>query len=110
MKGRMVPNYEAYNRARIDERSCRGRRKKKEMKAYRTWDEKAFDPCATIVFAKNIKEAKKIATATDTCEDANFIDIGVRRLGVAMIHHLNAKSVWRRSIALGLKRKAKMND
>ena len=49
------------------------------MKAYRTWDEKALDPCATIVFAKNIKEAKKIAMATDTCEEANFIDIRVKR-------------------------------
>ena len=27
------------------------------MKAYRAWDEKALDPCATIVFAENIKEA-----------------------------------------------------
>ena len=50
------------------------------MKAYRTWDEKAFDPCETIVFAENIKEAKKIAMATDTCEEANFIDIRVQRL------------------------------
>ena len=50
------------------------------MKAYRTWDEKALDPCATIVFAENIKEAKKIAMATDTCEEANFIDIRVKRL------------------------------
>lgn len=50
------------------------------MKAYRAWDEKAFDPCATIVFAENIKEAKKIAMATDTCEEANFIDIRVQRL------------------------------
>ena len=31
------------------------------MKAYRAWDEKAFDPCATIVFAENTREAKKIA-------------------------------------------------
>lgn len=36
------------------------------MKAYRVWDEKALDPCATIVFAENIKEAKKIAMATDS--------------------------------------------
>lgn len=49
------------------------------MKAYKAWDEKAFDPCATIVFAENIKEAKKIAMATDTCEEANFIDIRVKR-------------------------------
>lgn len=49
------------------------------MKAYKAWDEKAFDPCATIVFAENTREAKKIAMATDTCEEANFIDIRVKR-------------------------------
>lgn len=49
------------------------------MKAYSAWDEKAFDPCSTIIFAENIKEAKKIAMATDTCEDARFIDIRVKR-------------------------------
>ena len=49
------------------------------MKAYKAWDEKAFDPCSTIIFAENIKEAKKIAMATDTCEEANFIDIRVKR-------------------------------
>ena len=49
------------------------------MKAYRAWDEKASDPCSTIVFAENIKEAKKIAMATDTCEETRFIDIRVKR-------------------------------
>lgn len=49
------------------------------MKAYKAWDEKASDPCSTIVFAENIKEAKRIAMATDTCEEANFIDIRVKR-------------------------------
>lgn len=49
------------------------------MKAYRAWDEKASDPCSTIVFAENIKEAKRIAVETDTCEEANFIDIRVKR-------------------------------
>ena len=49
------------------------------MKAYKAWDERAFDPCSTIVFAESIKEAKKIAMATDTCEEANFIDIRVKR-------------------------------
>ena len=29
------------------------------MKAYKAWDEKAFDPCSTIIFAESIKEAKK---------------------------------------------------
>ena len=50
------------------------------MKAYKAWNEKSFDPCATIVFAKNTGDAKKIAMATDTCEEANFIDIRVKRL------------------------------
>lgn len=50
------------------------------MKAYRVWDEKASDPCTTIVFAENTREAKKIAMATDTCEESNFIDIRVKRL------------------------------
>ena len=50
------------------------------MKACKAWDEKSFDPCATIVFAENTREAKKIAMATDTCEEANFIDIRVKRL------------------------------
>ena len=31
------------------------------MKAYKAWDEKASDPCSTIVFAENIREAKKVA-------------------------------------------------
>ena len=50
------------------------------MKAYKAWDEKSFDPCATIIFAENTGKAKKIAMATDTCEEANFIDIRVKRL------------------------------
>lgn len=49
------------------------------MKAYKAWDEKASDPCSTIVFAENIREAKKVAVATDVCEDAKFIDIRVKR-------------------------------
>ena len=53
------------------------------MKAYKVWDEKALDPCTTIVFAENTREAKKIAMATDTCEEANFIDIRVKRCNEA---------------------------
>lgn len=49
------------------------------MKAYKVWDEKASDPCLTIVFAENIREAKKIAMGTDVCEDTKFIDIRVKR-------------------------------
>lgn len=32
-------------------------KKEKKMKAYRTWDEKAFDPCATIVFCGKYKRS-----------------------------------------------------
>ena len=49
------------------------------MKAYKAWDEKASDLCSTIVFAENIREAKKVAMTTDVCEDAKFIDIRVKR-------------------------------
>ena len=50
------------------------------MKAYMAFDEKAVEHCGTIVFAENGREAKKIAMATDACEDAKFIDIRVKRL------------------------------
>ena len=49
------------------------------MKAYKAWNEKSDEYGSTIVFAENIREAKKIAMATDACEDANFIDIRVKR-------------------------------
>ena len=63
------------------------------MKAYKVWDEKAFDPCSTIVFAENIKEAKKIAMATDTCEEANFIDIRVKRCKEADCLYKGSKEI-----------------
>lgn len=50
------------------------------MKAYMAWDEKSFEQCETIVFAENARDAKKIAMATDVCEDAEFINIRVKRL------------------------------
>ena len=49
------------------------------MKAYRAWDAGAYEHGSTIVFAENRREAKKIAMATDTCEEARFIDIRVKR-------------------------------
>ena len=49
------------------------------MKAYKAWDEKEYDSGSTIVFAENIREAKKIAMSTDACSEAEFIDIRVKR-------------------------------
>lgn len=49
------------------------------MKAYKAWDKKSDEYVSTIVFAENIREAKKIAMTTDTCEETNFIDIRVKR-------------------------------
>lgn len=49
------------------------------MKAYKAWDKKSDEYVCTIVFAENIREAKKIAMATDVCDEANFIDIRVKR-------------------------------
>lgn len=53
------------------------------MKAYRAWDEKSDEYGSTIVFAENIREAKKIAMATDAFEEARFIDIRVKRFKAA---------------------------
>lgn len=50
------------------------------MKAYKAWDEKVYDSGSTIVFAENIREAKKIAMSTDACSEADFIDIRVKRI------------------------------
>jgi hypothetical protein len=50
------------------------------MKAYKAWDEKEYDSGSTIVFAENIREAKKIAMSTDACSEAEFIDIRVKRI------------------------------
>lgn len=50
------------------------------MKAYKAWDEKGYDSGSTIVFAENIREAKKIAMSTDACSEANFIDIRVKQV------------------------------
>lgn len=49
-----------------------------KLKAYRAWDE---SEClfTTVVFAKSRGEAKSLAMRTDACEDAEFINIRVRR-------------------------------
>ena len=51
-----------------------------EFKAYRVEDSKSDECCSTIVFAKSASEAKTIALATDTCSEAQYIDIRVKRL------------------------------
>jgi len=54
------------------------RTRRRKMKAYKAWDEFG-DGYSTIVFAENIKEAKKIALSTDACEDADFVNVRVKR-------------------------------
>ena len=49
------------------------------MKAYKVFDAKCDECGSTIVFAENIKEAKKIARSTEVCEDSEYIDIRVKR-------------------------------
>lgn len=49
------------------------------MKAYKVWDKISVEPCSTVVFAENCKEAKKLALSTDVCEDADYINIRVQR-------------------------------
>ena len=48
------------------------------MKAWKVWD-RQYSYCSTVVFAESAGEAKKVALGTETCEDAAFVDIRVRR-------------------------------
>ena len=50
------------------------------MKAFMAWDKEEIENVGTIIFAENAREAKRIAMATDVCEDAEFINIRVKRL------------------------------
>lgn len=50
------------------------------MKAYIAWDNASVETYSTIVFAVNSKEAKKIAFCCDVCEDADYIQVRVKRL------------------------------
>lgn len=50
------------------------------MKAYQAWDTKSIEDCSTVVFAETAQAAKIIAFHTETCEDADFINVRVRRL------------------------------
>lgn len=49
------------------------------MKAYKAWDDRNLEPCSTVVFAENVRAAKKIARSTDACEDADYINVRVLR-------------------------------
>lgn len=49
------------------------------VKAYKAWDNRSVEPCSTVVFAKNVLEAKRIAIRSETCEDADYINIRVQR-------------------------------
>lgn len=50
------------------------------MKAYKAWDNKSLEAYSTIVFAENAREAKKIAFTCDICENADYIQVRVKRL------------------------------
>ena len=50
------------------------------MKAYQAWDTRSVEECSTVVFAETAQAAKVIAFHTETCEDADFINVRVRRL------------------------------
>ena len=50
------------------------------MKAYLAWDNAAYENYETIVFAENAKEAKKIAFTCEVCENADYIQVRVKRL------------------------------
>lgn len=50
------------------------------MKAYQAWDTGSCENYSTVVFAETAQAAKVIARHTETCEDAAYTDIRVRRL------------------------------
>ncbi len=50
------------------------------MKAYQAWDAGSCENCSTVVFAETAQAAKVIAQRTETCEDAAYTDIRVKRL------------------------------
>lgn len=50
------------------------------MKAYKAWDNASIESYSTIVFAENSREAKKIAFTCDVCEDADYIQVRVKRM------------------------------
>ena len=49
------------------------------MKAYKAYDDKNCEGYSTVVYAENATQAKLTALRTDACEDAEYIDIRVKR-------------------------------
>lgn len=49
------------------------------MKAYLAWDVNSCDNCSTVVFAENASKARQQAFHSETCEDASYTDIRVKR-------------------------------
>ncbi len=49
------------------------------MKAYKAWDTMSLEPYSTVVFAENVKDAKKVAASSEVCKDADYINIRVQR-------------------------------
>lgn len=50
------------------------------MKAYQVWDSGNDENGSTVVFAESARDAKAQARSTDVCENAEYIDIRVKRL------------------------------
>lgn len=50
------------------------------MKAYKVWDTEDYEGYQDVVFANNAQEAKKKAFLTDSCSDAEWINVRVNRL------------------------------
>lgn len=49
------------------------------IKAYKAWDVESCEFGSLVVFAENIKEAKKIAVSHEMFEDSRWIDVRVKR-------------------------------
>ena len=49
------------------------------IKAYQAWDCENDERGSVVVFAENIKEAKKIAVYNEAFEDSRWIDVRVKR-------------------------------
>ena len=50
------------------------------MKAYIAWDADSYEDVSTVVFAETASAARNAASHTETCEDAEYIRIRIRRL------------------------------
>lgn len=57
------------------------------MKAYRAWDAGDEDNCATVVSAETARQAKVVALGTDTCADADYINVRVQRFPQLDAHY-----------------------